>query len=138
MALAWALAFSDAFCKSSNPTVTSTEVVDEVVEDSLETLELDELLEVEVEELELVPAGSDEEEEVPAPQEASNDPNAKTNKAFETFIWISFRGDFPELECSAKLKTSFCWDENEEPPCFDVEQSQGQCVLRIGNYRSNR
>ena len=124
MALAWALAFSDAFCKSSNPTATSIEevdeVVDEVVEDSLETLELDELLEAEVEELELVPAGSDEEEEVPAPQEASNDPNAKTNKAFETFIWISFRGDFPELECSAKLKTSFCWDENEEPPCFDT------------------
>ena len=86
MALAWALAFAEAFCKSSSPTVTSTEVVDEVVEDSLETLELDELLEAEVGELELVPAGSDEEEEVPAPQEASNDPNAKTNKAFETFI----------------------------------------------------
>lgn len=95
MALAWALAFADTFCKSSNPTVTSTEVVDEevdeVADDSLEGLELDELeleelLEAEVEELELVPAGSDEEEEAPAPQEASNDPNAKTNKAFETFI----------------------------------------------------
>lgn len=91
MALAWALPFADAFCKSSSPTVTSTEVVDEVVEDSLEgleldELELDELLEAEVEELELDPAGSDEEEEAPAPQEASNDPNAKTNKAFETFI----------------------------------------------------
>lgn len=84
MALAWVLAFADAFCKSSNPTVTSTEVVDEIVEDSFEVLELDELLEAEVEEL--APTGSDEEEEAPAPQEASNDPNAKTNKTFETFI----------------------------------------------------
>lgn len=91
MALVWALVFAKAFCKSSSPTATSIEVVeeevDEVVEDSLEVLELDELLEAEAEELGLVPAGSDEEEEeTPAPQEASNDPNAKTNKAFETFI----------------------------------------------------
>lgn len=142
MALVWALAFADASCKSSSPTDTSIEVVDdvvdEVVEDSLETLELDELLEAEAEEL--VPAGSDEEEEeTPAPQEASNDPNAKTNKAFETFICESpFVTIPPIFDCLAKLKTSFCWDENEEPPCFDVEQSQGQCVLWIGNYRCYR
>lgn len=63
------------------------ETVDEVVEDSLDVLELGELLEAEAEELELDPAGSDEEEEeAPALQEASNDPNAKTNKVLETFI----------------------------------------------------
>lgn len=63
------------------------ETVDEVVEDSLDVMELGELLEAETEELELDSAGSDEEEEeAPAPQEASNDPNAKTNKVLETFI----------------------------------------------------
>lgn len=80
--MVWALAFADAFRKSSSPTDTSIEVVDdvvdEVVEDSLETQELDELLEAEVEEL--VPAGSDE-EEASVPHEASNDPNAKRTKS---------------------------------------------------------
>lgn len=81
------------------------ETVDEVVEDSLDVLELGELLEAETEELELDSAGSDEEEEeAPAPQEASNDPNAKTNKAFETFIWISFRGDSFEIRLLSKTQ----------------------------------
>ena len=126
MALVWALAFADAFCKSSSPTDTSIEVVDdvvdEVVEDSLETLELDELLEAEAEEL--VPAGSDEEEEAPAPQEASNDPNAKTNKAFETFICESpFVATSPGLNARQNSRLVFAGMKTKNRRVSIQEQS---------------